>query len=171
MSETVNGVVFGILAFAAIGGAVGVMATRNVVRAAFWLLEVMFAVAGLFLLLSAEFMALVQVLVYAGAVAVLLLFVVMLTLRRREDAVRSLDASVSAMALAAVFAAIMYLGLIRLTPLTVEMPDSVPSVAQLGTILFTPNGGWVLPFEIASLVLLVALVGAVWWSGEREEDQ
>lgn len=168
MTESVNGIAFGILAFAAIGGAVGVMATHNVVRASFWLLEVMFAVAGLFLLLSAEFMALVQVLVYAGAVSVLLLFVVMLTLRRREDAVRPLDASLSAAALAVVFSAIMYLGLTRLTPLTIEMPDVVPGVARLGEILFTPNGGWVLPFEIASLVLLVALVGAVWWSGERK---
>ena len=165
MSVTVNGIAFGILAFAAIGGAVGVMASQNVVRASFWLLEVMVAVAGLFLLLSAEFMALVQVLVYAGAVAVLLLFVVMLTLRRREDAVRSLDTSLSAAALATMFAAIVYLGLTRLGPLTVEMPESVPGVARLGEILFTPNGGWVLAFEIASLVLLVALVGAVWWSG------
>jgi NADH:ubiquinone oxidoreductase subunit 6 (subunit J) len=165
MSETVNGLAFGILAVAIIGGAIGVMSSRNVVRAAFWVLEVMLACGGLFLLLSAEFLALVQVLVYAGAVSVLVLFVIMLTLRRREDAVRPIDASLTGAALAAVFGAILYVGLARYTPLKPPLPETVPDVAALGRILFTVDGGWVLPFEIASLVLLVALVGAVWWSG------
>ncbi len=49
------------------------------------------------------------------------------------------------------------------------MPDAVPDIAALGQLLFTIDGGWVLPFEIASLVLLVALVGAVWWSREGDE--
>ncbi|MRR12805.1 NADH-quinone oxidoreductase subunit J, partial [bacterium] len=131
----------------------------------FWVLEVMLACGGLFLLLSAEFLALVQVLVYAGAVSVLALFVIMLTLRRREDAVRPLDASLSGAALAVVFGVIIYIGLSRFTPLLAPMPEVVPDVAAFGRILFSVNGGWVLPFEIASLLLLVALVGAVWWSG------
>jgi len=91
MSETVNGVVFLVLSFATIGGAVMMLSTRNVVHAAFWLLEVMLATAGLYLLLSAEFLALVQVLVYAGSVTVLVIFTVMLTLRRREDAIRPFE--------------------------------------------------------------------------------
>ncbi len=79
------------------------MATRNVVHATFWLLEVMVATAGIYLLLSAEFLALVQVLVYAGAVAVLTLFTVMLTLRRREDAVREFPIAWGSMSIAALF--------------------------------------------------------------------
>jgi len=169
MPETVNGVAFFLLAFAAVGGTVGVLSSRNVVHAAFWLLETMLAVAGLFLLLSAEFLALVQVLVYAGAVSVLLLFVVMLTLRRREDAVRPLDTSLYAVALAALFGGLIYLGLSRFEPTVAPMPERAPGVAELGQLLFTLDGGWVLPFEIASLVLLVALVGAVWWSREGGE--
>ncbi len=169
MPETVNGIAFGLLAFAAVGGALGAMGSRNVVHAAFWILEVMLAIAGLYLLLSAEFLALVQVLVYAGAVSVLLLFVIMLTLRRREDAVRPLDASVAAGALTVVFGGIMYAGIARFSPALPPMPDSAPDVAAFGLALFTPDGGWVLPFEIASLVLLVALVAAVWWSGEGGE--
>jgi len=74
MAETVNYVAFLLLAFAAIGGGVAMLATRNIAHAAFWLLEVMLATAGIYLLLSAEFLALVQVLVYAGAVSVLVLF-------------------------------------------------------------------------------------------------
>lgn len=170
MPETVNGVAFALLALGAVGGALGVMSSRNVVHAAFWLLEVMLAVAGLYLLLSAEFLALVQVLVYAGAVSVLLLFVIMLTLRRREDAVRPLDASLAAGALTAVFGGILYAGLADFVPKLAPMPDPVPDVAAFGLLLFTPDGGWVLPFEIASLVLLVALVAAVWWSREGGDE-
>lgn len=166
MSESVNAIAFGLLALAAVGGALGVLASHNVVHAAFWLLELMLAVAGLFLLLSAEFLALVQVLVYAGAVSVLLLFVVMLTLRRREDAVRPLDASWPAAALAAVFGGMVFVALARFTPVVAEMPATAPDTAAIGMRLFTD---WVLPFEVASLVLLVALVGAVWWSKEVDE--
>lgn len=170
MPETVNGIAFAMLAVAAIGGALGVMGSRNVVHAAFWLLETMLAVAGLYLLLSAEFLALVQVLVYAGAVSVLLLFVVMLTLRRREDAVRPLDASLFAGALVVVFGGILYAGLAKSGLSIAAMPDKAPDVAAFGLMLFTPDGGWVLPFEIASLVLLVALVAAVWWSREGGDE-
>jgi NADH-quinone oxidoreductase subunit J len=165
MPETVNGIAFGILAVACIGGALAMLTTRNVVHAAFWLLEVMLAIAGLFLLLSAEFMALVQVLVYAGAVSVLLLFVVMLTLRRREDAIRPRDASLPAIAMGLVFLGVVLTGVSRAEFPISKMPERVPDTAALGEMLFTE---WVLPFEVASLVLLVALIGAVWWSGEGE---
>ncbi len=166
MPESVNAIAFGILAVAAVGGSVGVLASHNVVHAAFWVLEVMLALAGLFLLLSAEFLALVQVLVYAGAVSVLLLFVIMLTLRRREDAIRPLDASLGAAALALTFGGIVFAGLSRFSAPEVAMPGAPLDTAALGMLLFDLEGGWVLPFEIASLVLLVALVAAVWWSGE-----
>jgi NADH:ubiquinone oxidoreductase subunit 6 (subunit J) len=141
------------------------MATRNVVHAAFWLLEVMVATAGIYLLLSAEFLALVQVLVYAGAVAVLTLFTVMLTLRRREDAIRPYTASWSSLALAAFFGGSMLFVLARFSPAIAEMPELVPGIEAFGREMFTT---WMLPFEIASLVLLVALVGAVWWTGGDE---
>jgi len=171
MPETVNGIAFALLALAAIGGAIGVLFSRNVVHAAFWLLEVMLSIAGLYLLLMAEFLALVQVLVYAGAVSVLLLFVVMLTLRRREDAVRPLDVSLAAAALAATLGGIVFAALSRpwFASRAAAMPAKAPNIAELGEILFALDGGWVLPFEIASLVLLVALVGAVWWSKEGDE--
>lgn len=169
MPETINGVAFALLAFASIGGAVGVLASRNVVHAAFWLLELMVAVAGLFLLLSAEFLALVQLLVYAGAVSVLMLFVVMLTLRRREDAVRPVDWSLSGAVLAVLFGGLIYLGLADFDVPQAAMPSVAPDTAALGERLFALEGGWVLPFEIASLVLLVALVGAVWWSKEGDQ--
>lgn len=165
VSETLPTVAFYLLAAAALGGAVMMMATRNVVHAAFWLLEVMVATAGIYLLLSAEFLALVQVLVYAGAVAVLLLFTVMLTLRRREDAIRPYPVTGSSLLLAALFAGAMLFVLSRFSPAIAAMPETAPGIEAFGREMFT---SWMLPFEIASLVLLVALVGAVWWTGGDE---
>lgn len=165
MSETVPAVAFYLLAFAALGGAVMMMATRNVVHAAFWLLEVMIATAGIYLLLSAEFLALVQVLVYAGAVAVLTLFTVMLTLRRREDAIRPYPTAWGSLVLAVLFGGSMLFVLSGFSPEIAAMPETVPGIEAFGREMFTT---WMLPFEIASLVLLVALVGAVWWTGGDE---
>jgi NADH-quinone oxidoreductase subunit J len=165
MRETLPAVAFYILALAALGGAVMMMATRNVVHATFWLLEVMFATAGIYLMLSAEFLALVQVLVYAGAVAVLTLFTVMLTLRRREDAVRPFPVAWGSLALAALFAAAMLLVLASFEATPAPLPETAPGVAEFGRLLFTEQA---LPFEIASVVLLAALVGAVWWTGGDE---
>jgi NADH:ubiquinone oxidoreductase subunit 6 (subunit J) len=103
MSDTVNGIAFALLALAAVGGSAAMLWTRHVVHAAFWLLEVSVAAAGIYMLLDADYVALVQLLIYAGALAILLIFTIMITLRSREDAVRARDASVIAMLLAAVF--------------------------------------------------------------------
>ncbi|MGB4593226.1 MAG: NADH-quinone oxidoreductase subunit J [Coriobacteriia bacterium] len=162
MSETVNGLAFVLLAFATIGGAVMMLSTRNVVHAAFWLLEVMLATAGIYLLLDAEFLALVQVLVYAGAVSVLVIFTIMLTLRRREDAIRPFESGWGSAAIATLFGGALILAIMRAPLWPGTMPEEVPDVAAFGEAMFTR---WMVPFEIASVVLLVALVGAVWWSG------
>lgn len=167
MTVYVSGPVFYALALAILGGAAMTLLSRNVVHAAFWLLEVMVAVAGLYLLLSAEFLALVQLMVYAGAVAVLVLFVVMLTLRRREDAMRPLDFSASAAGLAAAVGIALVVTVSRFSsPVSEKMPAQVPGVERFGELLFNR---WALPFEIASIILLIALVGAVWWAGKERE--
>jgi NADH-quinone oxidoreductase subunit J len=166
MPDHIDLVPFLVLAIAALGGAVMVVASRNVVHAAFWLLEVMMAVAGLFMLLSAGFLALVQIMVYAGAVSVLVLFTVMLTLRRREDAVRSLDLKWGAAGIAVAVLAVVVAAIASFTPSLPAAPAATPGVEAFGVALFT---SWALPFEIASVVLLVALVGAVWWAGGGEK--
>lgn len=157
---------FGVISAFMLVGALMVMFSRNVVHASFWLLEVLIATAGLYLLLSAEFIALVQIMVYAGAVSVLVLFVVMLTLRRREDAIRPRDLSGLVAAMVLVFMAAVGWTVRGLPAKLVAPPAVAPDVAAFGHALFTR---WVLPFEIASGVLLVALVGAVWWAGRGEE--
>jgi NADH:ubiquinone oxidoreductase subunit 6 (subunit J) len=165
MPEQIAAVPFVILAIAALGGGAMVVLSRNVVHAAFWLLEVMMAIAGLFMLLSAGFLALVQVMVYAGAVSVLMLFTIMLTLRRREDAVRPRELSWSAAGISLAVLVAAGAAIATFTPKLAAAPATTPGVADFGRALFT---SWSLPFEIASIVLLVALVGAVWWSGGDE---
>ncbi len=167
MSSTVSGIAFALFALLCVGGAVGMLSSKNVVHAAFWLLEVSVAAAGIFFLLSADYVALVQLLVYSVAVAVLMLFTIMITLRRIEDAVRSRDFSLIAALAGAIFAGIMIF-LLASFPASPRPAAAAFDVAAIGRQLFSTRG-WALPFEIASLLLTAALVGAVWWTREGDE--
>lgn len=139
-----------------IGGALGVVTTRNIVYAAFALLLSLFGVAGLFLLAFAEFLALVQVLIYGGAIVIVILFTLMLT--RVEDFEHLTDNRQWPLAVAAglgVFG--LLLAAILGTSVRTGAPHGV-GMRDVGEVLFRD---WAVPFEIASLVLLVALIGAV----------
>ncbi len=149
-------VLFGIAAAMALGGGLGVVATRNVVHAALFLLLSLVAVAGLYLLLFAEFLALVQVLIYGGAIIIVLLFAIMLTRSREYPRI-----SDNRQWPLAILAAGGVFGVVTAAILWKPGPDAEPEgpgLAKLGETLFTD---WALPFEVASLVLLVALIGAI----------
>ncbi len=139
-----------------LGGGLGVVLTRNIVYAAFALLASLLGVAGVFLLMFAEFLALVQVLIYGGAVVVVILFALMLT--RIEDFGQLADHGqwpVAAATSIAVFA------LIVATVLTTDVRTvdrQGVDFFSLGESLFTT---WAIPFEVASLILLVALIGSI----------
>ena len=153
---TAEGVAFGVIAALALGGGLGVVTTRNVAHAALFLLVSLGAVAGVFVLLVAEFLALVQVLIYGGAVTIVLLFALMLTRLEEFSSVRdNPQRPLAVLAGLAVFGALAA-ALVSQRLETQELRG--PSLAELGGELFTR---WVVPFEIASLVLLIALVGAV----------
>ena len=130
--------------------------TRNIVYAAFGLLVALMGVAGLFLLAFAEFLALVQVLIYGGAIVIVILFTLMLT--RIQDFEHLSDnkqwplAALVAVAMFGLLAASVVLTGVR------TAPRQAVEFEQLGETLFVD---WVVPFEVASLVLLVALIGAV----------
>ena len=147
---------FILLAVLTLAGGLGVVVTRNVVHAALFLLLSLVAVAGVYLILLAEFLALVQVLIYGGAIIIVLLFAIMLT--RTSEYPRISDnrqwplAAVAAIGLAAV------LGAAFLAGPTAATRASQPEFANLANSLFTR---WAIPFEVASLVLLVALIGAI----------
>ena len=147
---------FILLSVVTLAGGLGVVVTRNVVHAALALLVSLLAVAGIYLVLFAEFLALVQVLIYGGAIVIVLLFAVMLT--RSSEYPRISDnrqwplAAVAAVALLAVLAASFWIA----QPQS-QGPES-PALSDLANSLFTR---WAIPFEVASLVLLVALIGAI----------
>lgn len=147
---------FILLAVLTLGGGMGVVLTRNVVHAALALLLSLVAVAGVYLILFAEFLALVQVLIYGGAVIIVLLFAIMLT--RGADYPRISDnkqwplAAIAALGLLGVLIPSFLINAVKGTE------AQSPAFSELANSLFTR---WAIPFEVASLVLLVALVGAI----------
>ena len=147
---------FVLAAILTLGGGLGVVATRNVVHAALFLLLSLGSVAGVYLLVFAEFLALVQVLIYGGAIIIVLLFAIMLT--RSKEYPRISDNPQWPLAIVAglaVFGVLTAAFLWKVPPAT--EPEG-PGIATLGDFLFT---AWAVPFEVASLVLLVALIGAI----------
>lgn len=150
-------VMFYVIATFTVLGALGVVMLRNVVHAAVAFIVSLVGVAGVFLLLSVEFLALVQILIYAAAVSVLILFALMLT--RARDIPHSINGPqwpFGALAAVLLFIALI-MGLARVEWNAPDMPALIP-FEQLGETLFR---NWAVPFEVASLVLLVALVGAI----------
>ena len=142
----------------AVGAGALVVTTRHLVRAGLYLVVCLGAVAGLYLVLAAELVAWVQVLIYVGAVVVLLLFAVMLTrapIGPSDDLDRPAWAAALVGAGAGLGLAALFVDAYGWTRAT--LPES-GSAERLGTEIF---GAWVLPFEVLSVLLLAALVGAI----------
>jgi NADH:ubiquinone oxidoreductase subunit 6 (subunit J) len=136
------------------------------VRAGLWLVVALGALAGVYLVLTAELVAWVQMLIYVGAVVVLLLFAVMLT-RAPIGPSDDLDRARWPAALAALGAGGTLVGLLAhaFGTTLVTLPDENAGTAErLGTEIFR---AWVLPFEVLSVLLLAALVGAIVVSSRR----
>ena len=159
-------VIFYLLGAMCLGGALGVVMARNVVYASLLLLVSLMAVAGLYLLLLAEFLALVQVLIYGGAITIVILFVIMLTRVQEFRAMRDNPQWPLALVTALGVFALLALALVNGAP--DETVRRGVSFTRLGDSLFAQ---WAVPFEVASLVLLVALIGAIVIAREREEGE
>ena len=137
--------------------------SRSPVTSAMFLVTTMISISGLFVLLNAYFLAAVQILVYAGAVMVLFLFVIML-LDVQETARRKLRIVSLVMGFVAVGALFgVYKSSVEATYEDVEAVDEVVvgSTEALARGLFSKDNGFILPFEIVSILLLVAMIGAI----------
>jgi NADH-quinone oxidoreductase subunit J len=147
------------LAFMLVGASILAVSVRNIFHAAIYLILALFAMAGLFVLLYAEFLAAVQVLIYVGAVAVLVIFAVMLTTRLTDIRVRAQNEQVgvglvvSGMLFVAIIVAIWSTN----WPMS-DLPMAGDNVRALGRLIMTR---FVLPFEIVSVLLLAAMIGAI----------
>ena len=145
----------------AIVAALAMVTRRNPVAAALWLVNVMFALAALYVMLGAHFLGAAQVLVYAGAIMVVFVFVVMLLNLGENDVQerRSMGAAAASSLLGGVLAAEL-LYVIRSQPLndSVLQPVDNDAMAPMANSLFTEN---LVAFEVTSVLLLVAVIGAV----------
>jgi NADH-quinone oxidoreductase subunit J len=162
MGMTAVETVFYYLAAAGVGSAVLAVTRRNPVHSMLWVLALFLHVAAIFLLLGAEFLAAVQVIVYAGAILVFYLFFVMLLDFPREEAGPRFGGHWPFVVVAAglTFAAVAWVvadsGAVPAPAESVRLPSG--NLSAVGIALFTRFG---LPFEIASLILLAAMVGAI----------
>jgi NADH-quinone oxidoreductase subunit J len=159
---TVGPIAFTYLAAASIASAMLAVTRHNPVHSMLWVLSLFLHVAGIFLLIGAEFLAAVQVVVYAGAILVFYLFFLMLLDLPQETAGRRFGAHWPLCTAAGIaFAAIAWFARDPVLPPLPAAPragGSPGSLSAVGTVLFTR---FALPFEIASLILLAAIVGAV----------
>ena len=165
---TIAEIVFYLLAIAAIVGAIGCVTVPNVVHAALFLIISLLAVAGFYVLLSSEFLALTQVLIYGGAIATIILFGLMLT---RGGAQLPVVGPGGQWPAGLVAAGVIMIGLLTAVldstwPRDASKVTLVP-IDQIGRALFKD---WLLPFEVASVVLLIALIGAVVISSAEEGE-
>ena len=164
-------IIFLVTAFFTLASGFMVVTTRNLVHAALWLVAALFGVAVIFALLSAGFLAVVQVVVYIGAIAILFIFAVMLTRKDIRDQGPQMNSGWWAGALIAVlvFAGLFFLlqGWDGLSRTAGAIPSGFDAVAELGNALVSPDA-FVLPFEIASVLLVAALVGAVYVAFNRK---
>lgn len=155
--------VFYVLATVSVASAVLLVLFRNPVYSALSLVATLFAVAGLFVLLNAYFLAAVQIIVYAGAVMVLFLFVIMLLNLGHPEALEPMTGTYRRVAVLLLGVLLMaQLSAIGARQLRSPVVDNElllsENVSTIGKLLYTD---FVFPFEIASLILLVALIGVV----------
>jgi len=164
-----NAITIGFVVFTifTLGGGIGVVTTRNLFQGTIWLMVSLFGVAGFFVLLSAPFLAAVQILVYIGAIAILITFAVMLTrsvTRVSDRYVRTIPSLISA----------LVLFIILIAGVTIPVfsehaggPNVVLTTRDVGLALVDGNG-YVVPFMLASLLLTAAMIGAIFIARDEE---
>jgi len=168
---TIMQIIFLVVGAVILGSALMVVTTGNLIHAALWLIVTLFGVAVLYALLNASFLAVVQIVIYIGAIAILFIFAVMLTRKEMRDRGPQLN---SAWWLSAIIALLTFGGLIWILQswgdfarLPADFPTGFDAVGLLGNALVSPDA-FVLPFEVASVLLLAALVGAVYVAFNRK---
>ncbi|WP_028402159.1 NADH-quinone oxidoreductase subunit J [Ectobacillus panaciterrae] len=148
------------LSIIAIMGGVLMLNLTKVMHMMLALVFTFLGIAGLYIMLSAEFVGVVQVLIYSGAVTIIMIFGIMLTKHNAESetngSVRSLLVFLAVLA----FGAVMYFAVnnVDFTPVTKDAALHEQNTKQIGELLYTK---YIIPFEVTSVLLLVALVGAI----------
>lgn len=162
LAQGVQIVSFALLTLMLIGSALGVVLFSNIVYSAFLLGGVFISISGIYILLNADFVAAAQILIYVGAVNVLILFAIMLV-NKREDFTPVAGSWIRKAATAVVCVGLFGLlsTMVLATPWAIETPvvaNTTNTIIQIGKHFFSD---FLLPFELASVLLLMAMVGAI----------
>ena len=164
-------IIFVLVALFTLASGFMVVTTGNLVHAALWLVSTLFGVAVTYALLNATFLAVVQVVVYIGAIAILFIFAVMLTRKDMRDQGPQMNPNwwVGALLGVLTFVGLFFLlqGWSGLSGTAADIPAGFDSISELGNALVSPNA-YVLPLEVASVLLVAALVGAVYVAFNRK---
>jgi NADH-quinone oxidoreductase subunit J len=164
-----GGVVFAIAGLTAIVASVLMATGKNPIHSALWMIVTFISVAVIYLLLNAQFIAVAQVMVYAGAIMMLILFVIMLVhmeggegqnagTTRRSRMMRVAVACISAILLVELLFGALFFRMGRSGDYPTEVVNGIGNAKAVGSLLY---GRYLFPFEIASILLLVGIVGAV----------
>lgn len=164
-------ILFIALSLFAIVGALGLVIFHQPVHGALSLILCIIAIAGLFALLSASFLFMAQIIVYAGAIITILVFIIMFLNVKESNLPKEPNKNIT-----------LFIGAIALLPLNFlilrafsklplakeSLPEGFGAIKPLGMVLFS---NWVLPFELISVLLLVALVGAVVFGRKEDKEE
>jgi len=183
MGETLHYIAFFACAVVTLGAGLGVVSSRNLFHSALFLLGSLFGVAGLFVTLVAPFLAAIQVLVYMGAIGILIIFGIMLTRGMMDMKHPNNDQQLSGAVVAILLFSVLVftltpivdkLGIDKLKAVNADFTDTneaadvnYETVNALGEVIADRNG-FVLPFELASMLLTAAMIGAIVIAREDE---
>jgi NADH-quinone oxidoreductase subunit J len=167
-------IVFLLAAFVIVFSAVMVVSVRKIMHAALWLILTLFGVAVIFAMLDTNFFTVVQVVVYIGAIAILIIFAIMLTRGVMDDEGSQLN---KGWGFAAAASVLVCAGLVFVmnqwpafqTPLQPLAAGGGENLEAFGLALADPDG-YVIPFEVASILLLAALIGGMYIASDKKEQ-
>ena len=166
-SSAMGAALFWLCALTVGGSALGVVISRNIVRTAVCLMFTLLGVAGLYFLLAAEFLAAVQLVVYAGGTLILIIFGVMLTSKSPFAKLQAKPAEVAgAVAIAVVLMVGMAWGIVHVKYASQPLAGGAYAMDKLGVVLL---GDFLIPFEIISVLLLLVMIGAAYLAKGRRE--
>jgi len=154
------------LAVLSVVAALVVVFGKNIVHAALALVLTFCSVAGIYVLLDAEFLAAVQILLYVGGITILILFAIMLTSRIAGGGVRILNEQVGVSLFVVGGLLLLIVSVLWNTPFVGSAPPPVQTTPYIGRLLITT---YLLPFEVASILLLAALIGALILARKEKE--
>jgi NADH-quinone oxidoreductase subunit J len=151
---------FWLIAIITLGSALMMVLNKNIFHSALYMIVTFIGVAGMYVLLQADFMAAVQILVYAGAIAIFIVFGVMLTQRGNMKQTNLFSKSAGLAGLVSLALIVINVIMVRNTkwPVTTGVKPPEDTVNQIADLMFNKM---VIPFEVAAVLLLVALLGAV----------